>query len=38
MKRVLYPLLFISVLIYWGCEEEEERQDLQLICGVWIIQ
>ena len=23
MKR-LYPLLFISVLIYWGCEEEQD--------------
>ena len=23
MKR-LYPLLFISVLIYWGCEEAQE--------------
>ena len=22
MKR-LYPLLFISVLIYWGCEEQD---------------
>jgi mevalonate pyrophosphate decarboxylase len=23
MKR-LYPLLFISVLIYWGCEDEKD--------------
>jgi len=23
MKK-LYPLLFISVLIYWGCEDKEE--------------
>ena len=26
MKRVLYPLLFISVLIYWGCEEEQPEE------------
>jgi hypothetical protein len=25
MKR-LYPLLFISVLIYWGCEEEQPEE------------
>jgi hypothetical protein len=25
MKR-LYPLLFISVLIYWGCEEEQDTE------------
>ena len=24
MKR-LYPLLFISVLIYWGCEDPKEE-------------
>ena len=24
MKRLLYPLLFISVLIYWGCEDEQD--------------
>ena len=22
MKRLLYPLLFISVLIYWDCEDK----------------
>jgi hypothetical protein len=26
MKK-LYPLLFISVLIYWGCEEPEEKDE-----------
>jgi len=25
MKRLLYPLLFISVLIYWGCEDPKEE-------------
>ena len=26
MKRLLYPLLFISVLIYWGCEDEQPEE------------
>ena len=34
MKR-LYPLLFISVLIYWGCEEPKEEEITPTEVTLW---
>ena len=30
MKR-LYPLLFISVLIYWGCEDKTDDNTPEMV-------
>ena len=30
MKR-LYPLLFISVLIYWGCEDKKDDKTPEIV-------
>ena len=34
MKRLLYPLLFISVLIYWGCEDKDTTPTEVTLWGV----
>ena len=34
MKRLLYPLLFISVLIYWGCDDEDTTPTEVTLWGV----
>ena len=35
MKRLLYPLLFISVLIYWGCEDSKEEETTPTEVTLW---
>jgi hypothetical protein len=34
VKRLLYPLLFISVLIYWGCEDKDTTPTEVTLWGV----
>ena len=34
MKR-LYPLLFISVLIYWGCDDPKEEETTPTEVTLW---